>query len=59
MDDPRRHKKIGDATITLGPDLRDELDAYAQAMVEREPGIKASRSAAARQLLRRALRSIG
>lgn len=58
MDDPRRHKKLGDATITLGPELVSALDAYAQGMVEREPGIKASRSAAARQLLQRALQDV-
>lgn len=46
-------------TLSLGAELCAELYAYAEAMAQREPGIKPSISAAARQLLRRALKDIG
>lgn len=49
----RRNRR--DRTLALDDGLVREIDDYARAMAQREPGIRPSRSAAARQLLRRAL----
>lgn len=48
-----------DVTLNLSGELCSALDEYAQQMATREPGIKPSRSAAARQLLARALEQVG
>lgn len=53
MEHPR--KRTGEATVSIGRELVAQLDAYAREMARREPGIRVSRSAAARQLLCRAL----
>ena len=44
-----------DVTLVLTPDLRDQLDEYAKKLEAQSPGVKVSRSAAARQILMRAL----
>jgi hypothetical protein len=55
MERQRKANHDGDVMLTLGATLIDALDDYREQMSEREPGIRASRSAAARQLLLKVL----
>lgn len=55
----RGRSRQSDVTLVLPPTLRDRLDEYARELAARSPGIKVSRSAAARHILLAALADDG